>query len=502
MGTGGSAHGGTRKPESQHVSRNRSNSDQGLADEPRTRDMQSLIRRDLRASVADAIGYSFTVGLGEAYIAAFALAVGLGELVTGLVATVPMLLGSVMQLKAPAMALALGSLRRWVVVCAIIQGLSLFPLGLAAWYGKISAPVLLLIVTAYWAANLSTGPAWNTWIGTLVPKRIRANFFALRSRLAQVAVLLALTIAGLSLQYGKSHGKTLLVFCGLFLAAGASRLLSAWFLSRQSEPHPIPANYRKVPLRELLTRVRHAADGRLLLYMISVQICVQISGPFFTPYMLGRLQLSYLEYLMLVAGAFVAKIVALPILGRFADRCGPSSLLWVAGVGIVPLSAFWIVSDNLAYLMVLQVLAGTIWAGYELGTFLLLFDHIAEHERTSILTVFNFANAVAMVGGSLLGGAVVGFMGEVVTAYHIVFVISGIARLGTLFFLRGLVSPSSRPMKIRFNMFFPRVLAIRPSLGSLDRPVLPEIDREAPAADDAVCEPEPGSEPEPITIGA
>ncbi|MBL1216471.1 MAG: MFS transporter [Planctomycetes bacterium] len=439
--------------------------------------ISSQVRRDLRASIGDAVGYSFTVGLGEAYIAAFALAVGMGEVVTGLVATLPMLLGSVLQLMAPGMARALGSLRRWVLICAVVQSLSLVPLGYAAWHGRISAPVLLLIVTLYWAANLSTGPAWNTWIGTLVPKPIRANYFALRSRFAQVAVLIGLAVAGLSLHYGKQQDRTLTVFCFLFLAAAMCRLISAWFLSRHSEPQPIPKNYRMVPFKELLGRVRSAADGRLLGYMITVQVCVQVSGPFFTPYMLGRLQFSYMEYLMLIAGAFVSKIIAFPLLGRFADRYGASALLWFSGVGIVPLSAFWIVSDQLVYLLVLQVFAGAIWAGYELATFLLLFDHIAEHERTSILTVFNFANALAMVGGSLLGGTVLGVMGEVIGSYHVVFVMSGVARLGTLFFLRGLVSPASRPKMIRFDAFFPRILAVRPSLGSLDRPLLPEVDQ-------------------------
>ncbi len=48
---------------------------------------------DLRASIADGAGVSAMVGVGETYFAAFALALGTGETVAGLVATLPMLAG-------------------------------------------------------------------------------------------------------------------------------------------------------------------------------------------------------------------------------------------------------------------------------------------------------------------------------------------------------------------------------------------------------------------------
>ncbi len=33
--------------------------------------------------------------------------------------------------------------------------------------------------------GLATGPAWNTWIGTIVPRSVRARFFSRRSRVSQ-----------------------------------------------------------------------------------------------------------------------------------------------------------------------------------------------------------------------------------------------------------------------------------------------------------------------------
>lgn len=415
------------------------------------------------------------VGLGESYLAAFALAVGLGETIAGLVATAPILLGALIQLVSPIMIRRLGSRRRWVVACSVVQGLSLVPLAIAAWIGSLEAWALMLVATVYWAAGLSTGPAWNTWIGQIVPTRVRTSFLANRARVCQLAVLAALIAAGFALQYGAMTERRLEVFGWLFTGAAIARLTSAYMLWRQSEPAESLSNYRLVPVREMVRRLRSQHDTGLLTYMLFVTVAVQISGPFFTPYMLSELQLNYVQYLSLTAVSFSSKALAMPFIGRLGRRYGSGALLWAGGLGIVPLSGFWIVFDEMHELLMLQVFAGVIWAVYELATLLLLFDHIHEDERTSVLTFFNTANAAAMVGGSLLGGFVLRSMNETVGAYHMLFGISVLGRLLTLGLLAGLVAPGDRPFRIDVKQIAVRVLAIRPSLGSIDRPVLPSL---------------------------
>src|SRR6185312_4097447 len=85
-------------------------------------------RKDLRAILADGATFSVMVGIGETYLPAFALAAGLGELAAGLVATVPLLAGGLLQLVSPLAIRRLGSHRRWVVFCTLCQALSFLPL--------------------------------------------------------------------------------------------------------------------------------------------------------------------------------------------------------------------------------------------------------------------------------------------------------------------------------------------------------------------------------------
>ena len=413
------------------------------------------------------------VGAGETYLAAFVLALGMGELSAGLIATVPMLAGAILQLVSPAAVRALRSHRKWVVLCALAQAASFVPLIAAALYGRIDRIAVFAIAALYWGAGMATGPAWNTWVSTLIPAPMRAQYFAKRSRAAQIAVLAGLLAGGIGLQFGSSYGKPLLAFAILFFVAGTCRFISAGLLAGQSEPQPPDQNHREVPWRELVGRLRHGQDGRLLFYMLAVQMTVQISGPYFTPYMLGQLKMNYGQYLLLIATSYSARVLVLPALGGLVRRLGARKVLWFSGLGIVPLSSMWLVADSVMYLFVVQLIAGAVWAAYELTTFLLLFETIREEERTSVLTTFNLAHAVMTVGGSAIGGFILTQLGTDQGAYMAVFAISGGVRILTLVLLVRAVRVIPLPKLPAEPVQLPiRVMAVRPQLGAIERPIL------------------------------
>ena len=161
-------------------------------------DLDTGRARDLRAMVSDAVFFSAMVGAGEAYLPAFVLASGLGEIAAGLVTTLPLLAGSLFQLVAPAACRQLGSYRRWIVWCARLQALCFAPLVVGAWSGGIESVWLALATVAYWSFGMAAAPAWNAWVSSLVPQRIRARFFAHRTRAAQIALLVSMLGAGVA----------------------------------------------------------------------------------------------------------------------------------------------------------------------------------------------------------------------------------------------------------------------------------------------------------------
>src|ERR1700728_585759 len=58
-------------------------------------------RRDLQAMLGDGISFSLMVGMGETYLPAFVLALGMGQVASGLIGTIPLLVGAILQLVSP-----------------------------------------------------------------------------------------------------------------------------------------------------------------------------------------------------------------------------------------------------------------------------------------------------------------------------------------------------------------------------------------------------------------
>ncbi len=431
------------------------------------------VRRDLQCILGDGLAFSVMVGCGESYFSAFALALGFGDVSAGLVATLPMLVGAVLQLISPSAIAWLGSNRRWVVGCASVQAASFLPLVSGAASGFVSQPMLFFVASIYWGAGMATGPAWNTWVASLVPERLRARFFATRARLGQIALVSGLMAAGWLLESSSQHGSTLAVFAAIFAVASLARWVSAWFLSRQRELGPLGPAVERSALRTSLAATRASGHARLLLYLLVTHFSVYIAAPYFTPYMLGPLGLSYAEFTGLVALAFVARVFSLPALGRMARRLGTRRLLWLGSLGVAPLPALWLVSSHFLYLAVLQLASGVAWAAFELATMLSFFEHIAVERRTRVLSLYNLAHAFAIVAGSALGGWILGGATFSRDAYGWVLAASTLAR-GCACFLLPEVG-DTRVVAIPGAL---RTISVRPSSGGLQRPILPALDRE------------------------
>lgn len=427
------------------------------------------LRRDLAGSVGDGTAFGVMVGIGETYVPAFMLAVGLGEVFAGLIASVPLLLGSVLQMISPWAVQRLQSHRRWVVLCSGLQAACFVPLVVAALQGRIAPWWAMTVAAVYWGAGLATGPAWNTWQGTIIPRAIRANFFARRSRWQQIATLLGFVIGGFSLQVGRASHTVTTVFAMLFLTAAVCRALSMLCLAMQSEPAPMPAGVRWLTLGEQWERFTGGSTGRLLVFAVAMQAGVYVSGPFFNPYILKVLKFSYAEYATLLGASFVAKFLCLPLWGRFAHVAGAQRLLWVGAVCIIPLAAGWNVSSNFWWLTALQLYAGAAWGAYELALVLLFFETIPEQERTSVLTLYNVANSTAIVVGSAIGALILSAGDVAPIAYNVVYSASTIGRLlavTMLWWFHAL----PRAAYEHEAVFQP--LSLDANMGSFDQPVL------------------------------
>jgi len=413
------------------------------------------LRRDLWVSTADAAAFSVMVGCGEQYIPAFALALGLGPVAAGMMVSVPVMVGAVLQMITPLAVARLGTNRGWVLACTTVQAASFVPFAVWAIRGHATLPELLLAASVYWSAGMAGAPAWNTWMGTLIPPGMRTAYFSRRSRLAQFGVFAGFVVAGLILQWGEGRGLTLPAFAAIFIAAAVCRVVSTLMLLNCRELPIAPVDTDAAPDRvaaaaggpttlshwvrdvgRTLATMSRSPSGPLVAYLCAFAFTAHCSAPYFAPYMLRELGFSYHAFMLVAATGFLAKALALPSLGRLGSRIGALGLLWLGGLSIIPLALLWLPSDAVAYLVCVQLVAGACWASFELAVSLLFFEAVPHRDRTGVITLYNLGIAIAQLSGAAVGGLVLRSLGEDRFAYATVFALSSVLRLATVPLLR------------------------------------------------------------------
>lgn len=428
----------------------------------------SNVQRDLRYSFLDAVFFSLMVGLGETYLSAFALATGSDALTAGWVSTLPLVAGGIFQLFAPYGLRWLGSYKKWVITVALGQALVFAPLAIGSWNGYHSSTLLFLFASLYWGFGMAAGGAWNAWLRGLVPKELRISFFGARSRIQQAVLLGAVLTGGYLLQLGKNAGQLLETFYFLFIWSMAARLMSVLCLIRQGEGQPREMKLKTLGFKDLYRRLTQESYGRVLIYMSLLQVGAYFSAGFFSPYVLGQMNKSYNLYTLMLAGTYVAKILAFGWAKKHLKSTNVEKVFLVAAIGVIPLPVLWLVSEAPVYLIAVQILSGLAWGLHEMCMMLKIFDEVPDDESTIVLSAYHLLSTFGVMVGALAGGLLFKSMGQGLAAYTAVFVGSSLIRF-TLFLSFPGVATS---VHVRSRVFLTRSLGVRLGAGSIERPIV------------------------------
>lgn len=423
----------------------------------------------MRACTGDGATYSFMVGIGESYLAAFVVALGMSGVVAGLVAAVPPLAGGAIQLVATRGMHVVRSPRRWVMLCSALQSISLLLLAVGAIAGRMPAWSVFLCASLYWTAAMAAGGPWNSWVAELFPARIRGRYFGKRNRFCQFLIVAGLLAGGALISVGEGLGQPLVAFAACFGLAAASRTLSIAYLARQSDVPHSSAAHVGVSLRRVLFGGDTAS--RVIVALLCLQGAVQVGQPYFNPFMLKSLNYAPFVYTTAIVASFVGKILALPLAGALADRHGARSVFVTSAIGVSLLAGVWLVSGNPLWILPSQLVAGMLWGAYELATFLILLEAVPHRERTSVMSWYYLLNSAAMVAGAALGARIL-HGDETWSGYATVFAASTLLRLVAIMPFFSLRADARRHRDIVVEP-----IAVRASGGSID--VAHEVDGEA-----------------------
>lgn len=398
--------------------------------------MSAVTSKTLRLSMIDAFLYYLMVGIGETYLPAYVLSIGMNEVFAGILASLPLVSGAFLQLFTPKGLQKIGSHKSWVVGTAAVQALTFLPL---IYFSTHHAPgfwTLFVILTFYWGANFAAGPAWNYWMGHLVPEKVASSYFSKRARISQVGLLIGVVTGGLFLHGKVELGPFSSVFGALFFVSFACRITSSCLLSAHHFKKEWATQHKLLGMRDSVkVFLNTGVKRKFFLYLLPLQIAVYISSPFVTPYLLAQVKLDYWSYMISTAAALIGKMMALAIIQYRQEDIDAFKLFGMGLIMVCFSPILWSFSSSFSYIVTLQVLAGMAWACFEVGLSLIFFRDLKQEEKVPILTVHNLLNAVGIITGTTIGGQLLTWLGTTKNSYLILFFFGGVMRFVFVFML-------------------------------------------------------------------
>lgn len=433
--------------------------------------------RALKVSVVEGMLHATMVGVAESYLGAFAVELGHRDGALAMLATVPLLVGSSAQLLASPLVSLLGSRKRLIVLGATVQALTHVAFAIIAWSGSHSFAALLATKCIYWISGMLIGPPWGAWMASLISGARRERYFAWRSGAVHLALLVAFGTGGWLLWRAQALGESALATFGVLNAAAVvARGLSALGLGLQPDPEA-PHPDRRYDWSQIALAAR-TAQWRPALYIALLMFGAHMAVPFFTPYMLRVLALDYAHYATLLAVPIVTKVLVSPFLFRAATAFGMRGLLATATALVALVAWLWSQATTFDDLVVAQVTSGVAWGAFEYASYQLLLNSARPVFQVEFLSLANSVIGAAQLSGALVGASL---LSTAQFAYDEVFLVSAIGRalpVGLVFLWIPLRTPIMRRL-------FWRVVSVRPSGGTLRRPILTRGAKGAPPSRDS-----------------
>lgn len=371
------------------------------------------VMRGKRALVADAAWASLTGSLyGGVILVGFALDLGAGPFLIGLLAAIPFL-AQVVQLPAVALIERIRQRRKITVFAvttarAIILALALLPL-LPDHRARLAA--LFAAQVSVTTLGAIAGCSLNSWLHQLLPREGLGAFFAQRLFWSTGLGAIGALLAGIVIDHWP-FGERLEAYSLTFALAGLAGFVSSWFLSRVPEPPMQSPGGHASLLSAIGAPFQDRNFRRVIVFMGSWNVASNLAAPFLAVYLLRQLGYPLSTVTSLWVTSQIANALTLYLWGRLSDRLSNKAILAVAlpvyflcTLGLVFTAIPSPHTLTLPLLYLIHLLMGAASGGIALATGNLGLKLAPPGKGTVYLANVSLVGSVAGGIASILGGA-------------------------------------------------------------------------------------------------
>ncbi|HEY9061502.1 MAG TPA: MFS transporter [Pseudobacteroides sp.] len=429
--------------------------------------------KDLRQSltyviIAVTLGNVFFISVGTpvggAAFTKFAVKLGIDDFKYGIILTLA-ILGSVIQLPFSFNIENSGKRKLIFLAAGFIHRLLYIPIALIPLFVPSANKNLIFISIAFLimvssAANSVVGVAFSSWMGSLIPLRIRGRYFSKRMMIYTVSGALSGLIIGQYIDRFNSLTNYSILFIVIALF-GAADIFCFIFIK---DP-PVETTEKQ----SIKTLKEPFKDKNYLKLIISVSLWnfgINLPTPFLFMFMIKQLNMSLFSiYLLSQFVSNVATILFVQHIGKAIDKYGnrPVAVISAFFISIIPFLWCFATPHNYYFIIpIASLITGIFWPGFEMSFINLSIWLAPKKHRTSYLANYTMFTSVVGIGLSyLLGSCFMRFaepylkqleapflVGQTLNHYHALFILTFITRLLiSLFFLPRINESNARSLK-------------------------------------------------------
>lgn len=403
-----------------------------MADEEKILKLKEKARKN---SVIEGSFATVQTGLGENYLAPYALALNANNLHISLLSSIPGLLGPLSQNWGSRL-IEKYTRKKIVLFGVLFQALMWIPIIILAYlfykgiYTSLLPLLLIVFFSTYTIFGSLSNPAWFSWMGDIVSENQRGKYFSFRNRVTGFISLVCTLIAAFLLDFFKQHSLLLLGFVIFFAIAMIFRLVARQLFKKIYEPKLKLKEGYYFSFWQFIKRAPKNNFGKFSIYVALLHFAAAIAGPFFAVYMLKDLQFSYVIYIIVTITQTASGLLFMPLLGKFSDKYGNYKLMKLCSVFVSIFPILWLFSNSPIYLIfVPQLIVGIAWAGFNLAAGNFIYDAVTPQRRGIAVSYYNILIGIGVFVGATLGGliaryATINFM----NIFLFLFLLSGITR--------------------------------------------------------------------------
>lgn len=422
------------------------------------------------------------IGAAETYFGAFGVFLGGTPQQIGALATVPPLIGAMVQAMGMRLAERVKSRRDTIVRCLRIQSYLCILFGTvsllktAQGSGWWALSILIGLVSLYHLTIGLSAPVWNSLIGDLVPPTSRGEFFGYRNKWMAIWTFIGVVISGEIIHFFAGRGDGSLGYLIIFAIAALSRFISVRYMEVVPDAAIHIPSESKFSFWQFIVRARQSNFVRFVLFVSAMNFATAISGPYFAMYMLNDLRFSYREYMVIVAAVVIVQFAVMRSWGALSDQFGNRQIMRFCGalVSINPL--LWLISSNFWWVILIQLYSGLFWAGFNLAAANFVFDAVTAPKRARCFAYQSIINGSLVFLGSAIGGYMVNHIPSSLNAqlallvsqsrFLVLFIASGALRISVMLLLFPRFAEVRTVQRVRGYELLIRVVSLRPLWGA------------------------------------